>query len=415
MSNLEVAGHPIPDYSGQHNFLARRPVFGLFKQVLAYDVIHCGALPEDDIGACLEQRLDVLAAGQQVFVAVTREQIVRHNELPSLAEGQQVVMVFDADIDVDDVLLGSVNHLTGKGYQVALADFDYGKNHNALLPFADFIKLSLSHHADSLLQELLTSLHEFQVRLIAEDVDTLAQFEHARDLGFDGFMGRFYCQPRYLDVQEIPAATVNLLRLVALVQEDGLDIASMERLINQDVVLSFYLLRYLNSAVFSLRRKVGSIRHAIVLLGQDEVRKWSALVSVLCVKNKPHELLRSALWRASMCELLCHEQGRGNPGTAFIVGLFSLLDAMFDISLQELLLMLPLVDEAKSALLDGRGDYAAVLACVHAYERGEWSAVQCSSLSPAQISGAYLRAVHRADRAMNGLFAGETEMIAVAN
>jgi len=390
--------------SDRYPFFARQPVFGPLQQLMAYDIVHCGVALGDDLETCIATRLDGLASTQMVFVAVTRESMLGWADMPSVVDGRSMVMVVAADIYVDDALLAAVNNMVSKGYLIALADFDYGRNHNALLPYADFIKISIRGRSGDALQELLASLHEFRARLIAYHVDTPAQFEIAREIGFDGFMGEFYCQPCCPGIHELSVAALNLLRLAVLVQEKELDVDSVEKLISRDVMLSYKLLRYINSSAFALRRQVESIRHAIILLGLDEIRKWSALVSILNVDNKPGELARAALWRANMCELLCEESGQGNPGTAFIVGLFSLLDAMFDQRLEDLLARLPLADDIRAALLQGQGDYAEVLACTCAYGRGDWPAVRFSSLMPAEIAAVYLRAVRRADQSMSGLY-----------
>ena len=392
-------------------FLVRRPVFGALRQVIAYDVVHCGLSVDVDLEACMATRIDVMAAGRMVFVAVARDVLLGLSSLPPATDERHLVMVVAADIHVDDELLAAVNGLVAKGYLIALADFGYGENNNALLPYADFIRLSIEGVGDEALQELLASLHEFRVRLIAEDVDSWDQYERARLLGFDGFMGDFYCQPEGPDVREFPVATVSLLRLAALVQEPELDLVSMEALISQDVVLSYQLLRYINSAAFSLRNKVESIRHAIILLGLDEIRKWSVLVAVLYANEKPEELMWMALWRANMCELLCDESGQGNSGTAFIVGLFSLLGVMFGRRLEDLLAQLPLTDDIKDALLGGRGVYAEVLACVCAYGDESWSKVSFTNLMPGHISAIYLRAMCRADQSMGGLYVADAGMV----
>ena len=313
MVNIKPRDFEFPLTDDQHHYLARQPVFGPLQQVMAYDLIHCGAAADDDVGTCLAKHIDLLSAGRQVFVPATNGLIQSRDGLPLPPDGQQVVVVFPADIEVGDELLETVNHMTRKGYLIALGDFDYGKNHNALLPYADFIRLSVRGHSDLTLQRLLASLHEFRVRLIAEHVDSLGEFRRAQTLGFDGFMGGFYRQPHNAGPRDLSPASVSLLRLAVLVQEENLDARELERLISEDVVLSFQLLRYINSAAFSLRHKVESIRHAIVLLGHAEIRKWSALISILSANNKPNELIRTALWRASMCELLCEESGQGIP------------------------------------------------------------------------------------------------------
>lgn len=399
-----LPSHDLPAGLNPIPFLVRQPILGMQQQLLAYVVMHGGLLNTVELDKSLQTDINDLALEQPVFFSLTKELLLGHDSLSAVPEGLQRVAMLAADMDVDESVMGAVKSLREKGYTLALTQYNCAGQCAALLSTMDYIQLSMQGCSDTELQQLMSPLHTLKLTLIATNVDTLLEFERARALGFDRVWGNFYCQPDFLVARELPVATMSLLHLTVLVQEQDLDVAAMAELISQDVVLSYQLLRYINSAAFTSLRKVESIHHAIVLLGQDEIRKWAVLVSVLCANNKPEELIRCALWRASMCELLCTDSGQGNAGTAFIVGLFSLLDAMFDQHLDGLLEKLPLADEIRLALIQGQGQYAEVLACVLAYERSDWSAVTFSNLTVEQVAAIYLRAISRADQAMSGLY-----------
>jgi EAL and modified HD-GYP domain-containing signal transduction protein len=194
-----------------------------------------------------------------------------------------------------------------------------------------------------------------------------------------------------------------ILNLLAKLQEPNVDIAELEQLIIQDVSLTYRLLRYINSACFALNREVESVHRALVLIGIKTIKNWVSLLLMARIEDKPRELMRTALVRARMSELLAEQLGYAEQDQYFTCGLFSVIDALMDRPLPELLEALPLSGAVKAALLQGEGTMGEVLEAVHAYEKGAWQVLTTTPLSPQQYRHCYLEAVMWADEGMAAL------------
>ena len=171
--------------------------------------------------------------------------------------------------------------------------------------------------------------------------------------------------------------------------------------------MSYKLLRCINSAFYSLPRKVESIRQAIVILGMQWLKTWVSLMVLANIDDKPRELMMTAMVRAKMCELLATAVAQKDVERFFITGLFSVLDAMMDRPLDELLKTLPLSDDISAALLHQQGPLGAALQCVLAYDRGHWDEVHYQNLSTSEITQTYLGAVAWAGQVAQALLADD--------
>ena len=223
------------------------------------------------------------------------------------------------------------------------------------------------------------------------------------ELGFDLLQGHFICQPRVVSDSGLKVMDVNRVRLLAQLQDDAVDFDSLQEIIGRDIALSYNLLRFINSAFFSLPRRVDSIRDALVLLGGRNVRKWATLMALAESQDKPRELVVTGLVRARMCELLGEAYGHRDGEGAFTTGLFSVVDALTDRSLVELLSTLPLSREIIAALLNHEGAKGRILHAAIAYERGNFGELGDLPPSRVPLSDLYAQAVEWATEASGGL------------
>jgi EAL and modified HD-GYP domain-containing signal transduction protein len=212
-----------------------------------------------------------------------------------------------------------------------------------------------------------------------------------------------------LRVKQIPASKINALRLLQALHQPELDYLKLESLIKQDVSFSYKLLRYVNSAAFHFRNPISSIKQALFILGDDEIRRWTTLVALPGMANdKPGEVVTHALVRARFCELL--GKAAVPPGVdvdAFLMGMFSLLDAMIDRPLNEIVLELNLHHDLRDALLQTvkcGNNLASILRLVLAYEAADWDQVQSEALrlkiSVSEIAVYYLESLDWLDNLM---------------
>lgn len=127
------------------------------------------------------------------------------------------------------------------------------------------------------------------------------------------------------------------------------------------------------------------------------------MLAFATVDSKPNELLVSAIIRAKMCELVAKRLGRQHPGSYFTAGLFSMLDALLDRPLDQVLSQMPLSAELELALLTGSGDIGQLLFAVIAYDDGRFEEIPAMGLAPTDMWEVYLEALEWADVARHSM------------
>jgi EAL and modified HD-GYP domain-containing signal transduction protein len=200
----------------------------------------------------------------------------------------------------------------------------------------------------------------------------------------------------------LPLSRLITLRLIAKLNDPNLGIDELEEAIRQDLSLSYKLLRYVGSAGCALRAEIRSIRHAAVLTGIERLKIWASLILFSGIEEKPRELTLTAVVRARMCEKLAEALKLNQVDRFFLVGLFSVLDAMLDRPLEEILSSLNLAPEIHNGILRREGEFGAVLDCVLAYERRDWERVRCGGLGQETIRSAYVKSMAWAIRIVSG-------------
>lgn len=230
-------------------------------------------------------------------------------------------------------------------------------------------------------------------------VDTPEQFKQAKELGYRYFRGQFYARPRVMEKDRpLPGFRLNQLRLLQEIHSPEIRFRRLEEIVSGDVSLAYDLLRYINSPYFSLRVTVNSIKQALSLLGEVEVKKWiSVVVLNKAAEGKPHELVVLSLVRA----LFFSETGAlagldQRSDDLFLAGLFSLLDAFFDQPLALILKKMPLAQDIVAALLGSRSPLSGVVDLALAYEANDWPEVNQAAIELDLDSKNMLRGYHRA-------------------
>src|SRR5918912_184591 len=204
--------------------------------------------------------------------------------------------------------------------------------------------------------------------LVATEVESADEFTRCRVLGFSHFQGDFFAKPRHERAGAM-GALASLQTLAELTAADA-SFEDLERTIGADVGLSLALLRYVNSAFFSLPREVDSVREALTLLGTKAVRRWATVMALSAIPDAPEELVALALLRARMCEMMGGTTTDEERERLFTVGLFSVADALLDAPMETVLAELPFSEEIEAALLRHDGVKGGLLAAVVEYERG---------------------------------------------
>ena len=320
-----------------------------------------------------------------------------------------MVLEVDPAIAPDTTVVAALEALVREGYKLSLEGFVHDEGMLPLLRLAQVVKLDVRLLDPGTLREQVSLMARPGVTLIAEKVETHEELDFCQELGFDLYQGYFFCKPREVADRGIQVNDIARLQLVAELQGPEVDFGALQEIIGRDVGLSYNLLRFVNSAFFSLPRRVESLRDALVLLGIDNVRRWSTLMALASSQDKPHELLVTGLVRARMCELLAAAAGEKDKEGYFTTGLFSVVDALMDTSMIEVLQSLPFSQEIIGALLNYDGPKGRVLHGVLSYERGDFD--ELGALPAGSSAGElYAQAVEWATQASGGLSASpETE------
>jgi EAL and modified HD-GYP domain-containing signal transduction protein len=385
-------------------YIARQPVVDRRLNTAAYELLF-RAGPEDRarigdgeeatsavlVAALMEFGIDKLAGPLPILVNVNRSFLLSGHAL--LLPRDRVILELLEDIEPDDEVVAAALELKQRGYRLALDDFVYEPGRQPLVELADLVKIEVPGRSSDELAREIGSLAPYAPRLVAEKVETHEEHEQARELGFDLFQGYFFCRPDLVRRRDLPLADVVRLRLLASLEDPESELEELERLVSQDVSVSYRLLRYVNSAYVALPRRVSSMREALVYLGRDTVRRWATLLLLGSFEGKPSELLTVGMIRARMCELLAGTLGRNPDDGYFMTGLFSIVDALVDLPLEEVLSELPLSESIFAALVAGEGPQGDVLARVRAYERGDFDAATPPGMGASALAQIYLQAV----------------------
>lgn len=394
------------------HFVARQPILTREESVFGYELLFRNGVDNYFAGADAESAsrstlntsmlmgLDVLCDGRRAFINCTREVLLK-DYVTLLPSAQTVVEILET-VPPDDVVVAACQRLKEAGYLIALDDFVTSDPRGPLTDFADIIKVDLRRIPFEEAAAIVQRYGPWRCRMLAEKVETREEFIAARKAGFLYFQGYFFRRPETLHTQEIPANQLHYMRMWEAVAKPELDVREIENVIKSEASLCYRLLRYLNSPTFGFANEIHSVRHALAILGEREIRRWIRLVATLGAgQGKSTELVLSALVRARFCELLSPRIPHGQSDL-FLLGLLSLMDAILEIPMERVLESVPVNHDTRKALLGGEGDLRGFYQLMLAQESGQWQATGELSrelhLSESEVAEKYWDAVRWAQQ-----------------
>lgn len=381
MTEIYTAYDSLKNFNG---LIHRQPLF--ISQKLNVDSYHLTFLDTD--GNPLDEDAPVPDFLSQLSDIL---QAINHNQKTLLtipASWQQAL--FDYEMPGIDLIIEANEHLIVKPASLHVS---YAANAKNNAGSGQTLLIDLDMFSADEISENVPSWRQHHEVLCALNVNEFNQFSLCQLHNIDLLQGFFYTLPDTSIDKKIAPAAQTLMELLVKLQDPEVEVDELAEIINQDVALSYKLLRLINSAFFGLPREVGSTRQAIVMLGQNQIKTWASLLCLSGLDNKPNELRTIAMIRGRMCELLA-KYYKGHADVFFTAGLFSTLDALMDKPLEVLLQDLPLSEELHSALLHHEGPAGSALKQVLNYERGNWSAIDYSVASADALLAAYLDALY---------------------
>ncbi len=316
-------------------------------------------------------------------------------------EADKVSVYLDFEPAGEDFLT-LLKWIAQRGYKIALSEALFEKYSLTLEGLCRMVGIDPNNRIDTRVQQHVQHCKRFGVRVIGLNVGTYLDFNRCNAFGFDYYQGEFFLKPAVTGQNSIPTSRTVLLNLMTRMQDPHITMEEVEQLIAQDPVLTYKILRIVNSASEGLTEPIETLRPAILYIGLNKI---AALVSIMAVRQsstKPKELINAALLRAKMCELLAKSMGTDSPDRLFTAGLLSVLDAIFDVPLEYLIHQIPLSKEMSEGLLDPThpsNPISRVLQNVYSYERGAFELIEDANILR-QATSAYVAALAWADEAM---------------
>jgi EAL and modified HD-GYP domain-containing signal transduction protein len=370
------------------SFIARQPIFDTRQKVYGYELLFRSGLdnvfrssdPDQATSKVLTDsfalfNMSTLTGGKRGFINITRD-ILLKDYLHLIPKDQIVVEILET-IQPDPEVIEACQRLKKAGYLLAMDDFIYADAFKPLVDLADFIKVDFLQTEKEECQALIGRCASKGIRFLAEKVENLKTFDEAKKIGYSYFQGYFFSKPTVLSQKDIPKYKFHYLQILREIHRPDMNFSRLGEYIKQEVSLSYKLLRYINSAFFGLKNQINSIKQALVLLGEKEIKNWISLVALAGMGNdKPEELAIQSIIRAKFCQFLAPHAGlERRAEDLFLLGLLSMIDAFLDRPMGEILEEIPVEDEIKNALLGCESPLGNICHFVQAYEKGDWDTV----------------------------------------
>ncbi|TMO77056.1 histidine kinase [Pseudoalteromonas sp. S3776] len=399
-------------------FVARQAIFNRKQNVVAYELLFRNSaenfFPDIEEGQAtarliMENQLNLgtrhITSGKTALINIGPDSL-KHN-LCDFLPCKDVVIELLETIEPTDDNYQLCRELFHKNYKLALDDFVYNEQWERFLKFIKLVKFDIAQTPLSDIAEIVEKLKQHKkIKILAEKIETQADYHQAHKMGFDYFQGYFFAKPTMHEQQDIDYNYALVVAIYAQVMKSSPDIKQISALFEADAALAYKLMRLINSGVFPIQSKISSIKQALVYLGHERLKKFvSLIVTAHTAGKKPAELMQVCVVRARFCELIAKQVSKSLAGEAFLTGLFSLLDAILDQPMSLLVEKLPFPDDIKAALLNEKNTLYYILNVVQAYETGSWwtleKAVILLNVKSDVLPGLYKQAVDWADNYKN--------------
>ena len=395
-------------------FIGRQPIFDSDINLFAYALLFRQNMEDNQadytnadqasaqviLNALGDLGLKNLAGDHKVFINFSDTLLIQEGQ--PFFNPRQVIIELQEEHTVTPALIQTLKQLRHQGFTIALDDHQLESEHKVLENYADIIKIDIQQQNPEAIRDQLAAFKQKGIKLLAEKVETYEQVKQCDALGFDYFQGYFFAKPEIISGKRLPANKLSVLQLLSKIYQPNINLTELSKVITHDVSLSQKLLVFINQNVPS-KYPITSIQNAVMRCGLEHLRNWIGLVALSSMNDKPSELFRLALTRAKFCELMSELIQDPPKETYFTVGLFSVLDALMDQPLEQVLEELGLDDDHLLEALLGQANNAMCLTlkAVKALEQGQIDFDRPKNASLSEITHHYLQAIKYAQHAFS--------------
>lgn len=391
-------------------YLARQPIFNKKKEVVAYELLfrstEINAFDNSDSTyATLHViknsfslfGIESLVGNKKAFLNFDAN-LLKSGIIETFRTESVTVEVLET-VELTEEVIESIKKIKGKGYEIALDDFEYDIKYEQIIDYIDYIKVDFLITKGTCRKDVISTLNNGKVKFIAEKVETQEEFNYALECGYSLFQGYFFCKPTVISTQELFTNKLNFLGVIEELNKESININKIEDLIKKDLGLSYKILKLINSASYGVRTEITSIRQAVVLIGASDLKRWLYVITLKSLsEGRPDAIVKTSLVRARFGELVADSTDlQLKAFDMFLTGMFSMIDGVINMPMDEIVKELPVSKNVKDTLngLDNRSSH--LLSLIKQYEKGNWD-VMSENLALLKIPGedlvlCYLKAV----------------------
>ena len=400
-------------------YIARQPIFNLNKEIRSYELLyrdaHSGNVSNFADGDAATRSvlseamslfgLSKLTNGHMAYIHFTKNLIL--NDFVRLADPKEVAVEVMADITVDAVVTRKLEELRKLGYTLVLEDYDGHGQYNPILPLINIVRVDFRRFGKDDLKRFARKLKKVPVTMLAEKVETQADFNAAKDMGFLLFQGYYFEKPRLMN-KHIPTLVESPYgRLLNELLKPGVDFDVCAQMIQSDAAMTYLLLTRAGFQDNFGGNVLPDIRRMLIQMGQGELQRYALLL--LARENcaaASDEPIRQGCQRGLFIERLM-ERMNVDSAEGFLLGMFSMMDKILDTRMEQLVEGISLNGHMKAALT-GREDnrYTMWLQYVLLYEMSNPRLILPelpTEVPDDEVSEIYMRCFADADELVNNL------------
>lgn len=370
-----------------NKFIVRQPIKGLDGATFGYEIMfnldsdsynqneNGDYAVAETISSFLLQNSEKMATEGIMFMAFTPNLLFRNT--PNLFNKDELVIQIEDNIIVHPLAQKLIERYKEQGYRICINDFQFIPRYFALLDYVDYIKVNINMITDATsLNNILKLGKGFNKKCIVTGIDNEMLFEKAKQVPADYYQGSYVAEAMVTKTGKMEYLQSNFFQLVVAVTKDEPDIDEIEGIIVRDASLTYALLRMVNSVHYALRHRTASVKQALMVLGINQLKHWVYLLSFDQVNadKATEEVLRISFLRANFCEEL-YGQIKGleiTKSDAYLMGMFSTIDALVDAPVEEVVQEIPVSDEVKKAIVSQEGVCGDLYKLVLSYEKADW-------------------------------------------
>ena len=372
-------------------YIVRQPIKDLHGKLLGYEIRYAGdggAYDSDggqDFAAAdviynfLTQNSDRSLKGGLNFMTFTTNLLMK--QAPKLFSPGDLVIQVDDSVIVHPLAMRFVERYSRDGYKVAVNEFQFSPRYVSILDKFDYIKINLASNTVASVRNIVDMAHSMGKRCIATGVDNEEIYQQAFMTGVDAMEGRYVAEQMFTAVHSSSYLQSNFFRLLVAITKDEPDVDEIEQIISMDAMLTYSLLKIVNSAYFALRNRATEVHQAVVILGLGQLRQWIYLMGTTSTEEEmdesQEEMLKLSFTRATFAsELLKFAKNMPiSRNDAYLMGMFSTLNYLIAAPMQDILAEIPIAQPVKDALLNHEGRCGVLYDLILNYERADWGSI----------------------------------------